>query len=389
MTGYGDYALTWFKIGLLGSYSKTGDTHTFTYDMDGRRLSRTDNGTTTTFVYAGDQLVGQTWGGNTLAFILDAAGDYIGFTYNGTDYYYVKNLQGDVVQIVNAAKTTVVKYYYDAWGYNFATEGSLASTVGAVNPIRYRGYYYDTGTGLYFLQSRYYDPSIRRFISPDKLLDTQSFDGFNLFAYCGNNPVCGVDRFGYSYVLMDFSEYEYAPVEKQKGIFNALKANLGFSIDYVKAFLGAIEISVGGGIGIGAKALIATGSEIEIDVCLSSTDALVVSDLSIDVKNTTGLSAGISIFGNDVFLYNNAVEHSFFDSQCTCSFWEDPIADRYKCPAAKHVEDQYGFGIGFSGGLYLGVGGEFSVFLDAIKWDINTSAVDKKVSEFYNNWRPW
>ena len=181
MTGYGDYALTWFKIGLLGSYSKTGDTHTFTYDMDGRRLSRTDNGTTTTFVYAGDQLVGQTWGGNTLAFICNAAGEYIGFTYNGTNYYYVKNLQGDVVQIVNAAKTTVVKYYYDAWGYNFATEGSLASTVGAVNPIRYRGYYYDSGTGLYYLHSRYYNPELRRFISPDKLLDTQSLDGYNLF----------------------------------------------------------------------------------------------------------------------------------------------------------------------------------------------------------------
>ena len=166
--------------------------------MDGRRLSRTDNGVTTTFVYAGDQLVGQTWGGNTLAFICNAAGEYVGFTYNGTNYYYVKNLQGDVVQIVNAAKTTVVKYYYDAWGYNFATEGSLASTVGAVNPIRYRSYYYDSGTGLYYLYSRYYNPELRRFISPDKLLDTRSLDGYNLFAYCANNPVIGFDPFGFA-----------------------------------------------------------------------------------------------------------------------------------------------------------------------------------------------
>ena len=130
------------------------------------------------------------------------------------------------MQIVNAAKTTVVKYYYDAWGYNFATEGSLASTVGAVNPIRYRGYYYDSGTGLYYLHSRYYNPELRRFISPDKLLDTREFDGFNLFAYCGNNPTGKTDSSG-TIPVNALTGRKEGGIYKKEGIVTHVVSSLG------------------------------------------------------------------------------------------------------------------------------------------------------------------
>lgn len=118
-------------------------------------------------------------------------------TYNGTTYYYVTNLQGDVTAILNASGTAVVTYTYDAWGKLLSTGGSMASTLGAVNPLRYRGYVYDTETGLYYLQTRYYNPTLGRFISADALVSTgQGQLGCNMFAYCNNNPVNMSDTAG-------------------------------------------------------------------------------------------------------------------------------------------------------------------------------------------------
>ena len=139
----------------------------------------------------------QTWGANYIDFLYDESGLAYGFVYNGTKYYYVKNLQGDVMSIANASGSIVVNYTYDAWGNILSTTGSMASTVGAVNPIRYRSYYYDGETGFYYLQSRYYDPAIRRFINADGYINANGdILGFNMYAYCGNNPVMYVDYSG-------------------------------------------------------------------------------------------------------------------------------------------------------------------------------------------------
>ena len=126
-----------------------------------------------------------------------ADGDYLGFTLNGAEYYYVKNMQGDVVAIADENRNIVVVYTYNDYGKLESTSGTLAETVGALNPIRYRGYYYDTETGFYFLNSRYYDPQICRFINADVLLDNRTASTLNLYAYCGNNPIVNIDDDGH------------------------------------------------------------------------------------------------------------------------------------------------------------------------------------------------
>ena len=99
--------------------------------------------------------------------------------------------------LVSASGTRVVTYTYDAWGNPLSTTGSLATTLGAQNPLRYRGYVYDTETGLYYLQSRYYNPSWGRFINADEYLSTgQSFFENNVFAYCYCSPVNLTDHTG-------------------------------------------------------------------------------------------------------------------------------------------------------------------------------------------------
>ena len=108
-------------------------------------------------------------------------------------YYYVKNIQGDIIAILDTNGTAVATYSYDPYGNVLTATGDLAE----VNPLRYRGYYYDSETGLYYLQSRYYDPELGRFLNADAFASTgQGVLGNNMFAYCWNNPVMGYDPSG-------------------------------------------------------------------------------------------------------------------------------------------------------------------------------------------------
>ena len=127
----------------------------------------------------------------------------IGFNYNnGTtsaDYYYGIDNWGNINYIYDSTGAVVVTYKYDAWGNAISTTGTLAGTIGAINPYRYKSYYYDAETGLYYLQSRYYDAQVQRFVSPDmpELMGTSSgIYAYNLYAYCENNPVNNKDAHG-------------------------------------------------------------------------------------------------------------------------------------------------------------------------------------------------
>ena len=110
-----------------------------------------------------------------------------------TTYYYITNLQGDVMYLVDANGVQVAAYDYDPYGKIITATGDFAE----INPLRYRGYYYDSETGFYYLQSRYYDPEICRFINGDKYSATATgFLGYNMFAYCNNNPIIAADYDG-------------------------------------------------------------------------------------------------------------------------------------------------------------------------------------------------
>ena len=134
----------------------------------------------------------------TLDFFYDESGRPFAFNYTPegstpNTYYYILNLQGDVVQIIDEGGVPQAEYVYSPWGEIISAEGDLAE----VNPLRYRGYYYDSETGFYYLQSRYYDPENHRFINADSYASTgQGFLGVNMFAYCSNNPVNNFDNDG-------------------------------------------------------------------------------------------------------------------------------------------------------------------------------------------------
>ena len=170
--------------------------NTFKYDGRGRRTNK--NSIAFTYDSQGN-LIKQS---NGLEFYYDIDG-IAACKYNGTMYYYMTDAQGNVIGIVDRNGNVVVQYWYDAWGnHKVVSANGTAITssthIGNVNPFRYRGYYYDTETGLYFLQTRYYDPEVGRFLNRDSVqyADPQTFGGLDLYAYCLNNPVEYVDPDG-------------------------------------------------------------------------------------------------------------------------------------------------------------------------------------------------
>lgn len=179
----------------------------FNYDDDGVRVSKTVNGVTTHYVYNGNILISEYSDTETIVYIYDVNGSPLGFRYRyytyaddvWDTYWYDRNLQGDIIAIYSANGTQLVNYKYDAWGNTSILYLNSALNTSAVkNNLTYRGYYYDRNLNLYYLQSRYYDAKICRFISPDSLMSgtNGSLHGFNLYVYCFNNPISYTDSEG-------------------------------------------------------------------------------------------------------------------------------------------------------------------------------------------------
>ena len=184
---YDGSTFTWTQGRRLATAKVDGTNISYTYDMAGVRSSKTVGSTKYDFTTLSGLVTRQTGGGKTIDFVYDENNQPLAMKYNNTLYYYVLNAQGDVVRIVNSSRSVVASYTYDPWGKIISSSGTLAD----INPLRYRGYYYDSETGFYYLQSRYYDPEIGRFINADSYASTDATGllSTNMFAYCENDPV--------------------------------------------------------------------------------------------------------------------------------------------------------------------------------------------------------
>ena len=195
----GTWTYTWQNGRQLQKMQKSGVTAEFVYNADGLRVQKTVNGVATKYTLHGKNVVHMTSGTDELHFFYDAQNRPAVVVYNGTAYAYVKSLQGDIVALLNGAGNVVVSYAYDAWGAPIGKSGSMAETLGSVQPFRYRGYVFDEETGLYYLRSRYYNAVLSRFINMDSVL-LKGILQSNQQAYCINNPILYSDSNGHDFL---------------------------------------------------------------------------------------------------------------------------------------------------------------------------------------------
>ena len=248
-----DYTFTWTKGRQLTEATVDGEQVSYTYDMSGVRSNKQVGDTTYTYTTLSGKVMRQTWGdNNALEFVYDDGNQPFAMIYkHGSEtelYYYLVNAQGDVSAILDSGGKIAASYDYDAWG-NCTVYNSSDAAIGDLNPLRYRGYYYDAETGFYYLQSRYYDPAICRFINADTYLSTgQGMLGHNMFTYCGNNPVNYCDSSG-------------------RFFFTLLGAMIGAAAGYIDAFI-AGEDPIKGAIAGGVSGAIA-GAGVDIGVIIT------------------------------------------------------------------------------------------------------------------------
>jgi RHS repeat-associated protein len=199
-TNYLGNAAVWSAAGTLASYKGAS----YAYDLDGVRSSKTVSGILTTFDTLGTKILRMTVGANPMVFRY-LGGELVGFSYGGSEYFYAKDGQGDVSAIYDSTGALVASYVYDAWGNQKVLTGlgavdTTQTSIGHLNPFRYRSCFYDEETGFYYLNARYYDPAAGRFLSADavSVLDgtAMQVNGLNLYAYCGGNPVMRADPDG-------------------------------------------------------------------------------------------------------------------------------------------------------------------------------------------------
>ena len=242
------------------------------------------------YEYNGTQLISQKWGSNTVRFLYDESGCPSGFILNGAYYYYITNIQGDITAITDANGNVVAKYTYDEWGKILSiTDGNgndvsaNASHIANINPLRYRGYYYDSETGLYYLLTRYYDPVTRRVINPDTTdVLTASMGALtdkNLFAYCDNNPIMRADVGGQFWAT----------------ITGAIAG----------AIAGGISAAVSGdnilaGIGVGAATGALAGAAVDVAIATGGVGAVVIASLGGAVSSGINYAATEKINGREV-----------------------------------------------------------------------------------------
>ena len=186
-----DMIFEWENGRILKNINTSDKAIQMRYDSNGMRTQKSVDGVKTNYYYdSSNNLFALTQGSDTLFFYYDNSGEVMSVSCNGTMYYYIKDLQGDITEIVDKDGKAVAEYAYDAWG-NMLTENNGTLAVGKLNPFRYRSYVYDEETGLYYLQSRCYDPLTGRFLNADVYCDTESGTPLstNMFVYCENNAI--------------------------------------------------------------------------------------------------------------------------------------------------------------------------------------------------------
>lgn len=230
----GTKVLTWKNGRELATYTDDNLSISYNYNVNGIRTSKTVNGVTTKYALEGNKVLYESTNKTQIYYIYNG-GDLLGFIYNGIKYYYHKNMFGDIIGIYDSSYKEIVKYKYDSYGKIISIIDNSTNKIGTINPFRYRSYYYDNETKLYYLNSRYYNPLWGRFINADVIINAnKDILSGNLYQYVSNNFVNFDDKEGFWGIRL---ENIFKSVKKEKAKLKKKFENLSASASmFYKSF---------------------------------------------------------------------------------------------------------------------------------------------------------
>ncbi len=388
----GNNTLEWINGRQLKKYNDIQ----YKYNVNGIRTSKTVNDIETKYYLEGTKIIFEQKGNNVIYYIRNSIDNLIGFYYNNNKYYYIKNNLDDIIGILDSNYNVVAKYTYDSWGTILSITDSNGldisndvSHIANINPFRYRSYYYDTETTLYYLNSRYYNPQWGRFLNADGIIGAnRDLLGNNLYAYCSNNPIVNTDVSGQGF----FSDLGKKAVDFGKGVVKTAKkvgkAVVDFGKNVVKTagdiwngVKNAFVLEVSGGYGfdvninvatVGGKAGYSKDSTIKVENGKISRGGTTTYGIDIDIL---GKKAGLSksYYHENHFVsgdIDKSIIHNYdyasISSIADCEHTIETTTFIFSTEIKKNIDsgveaDDSSIFLGINIGAHLGIGGNFKI----------------------------
>ena len=296
-------------------------------------------------------------------YIRDEEGSLIGFKYNNTLYYYIKNMQEDIIGLTDSNHNLLCSYEYDSWGKLISIKdnnGNIitdTSHIGYINPFRYRSYYYDNETKLYYLNSRYYNPEWGRFINADGIINSNlDFISYNLYVYVSNN-ISYVDKTGNGFFDFITSAYTYMKHFVTYTLSNYIKEHLVVEFGYGKGIGGSLSVN---GIGVESHGY----QDITYGINKGESYKEIVGSYEFSINDI-----GVEYSTNTNYPLNNIVYYQF-DKLNQKNILNNEYVQKRMQIVMPYVDDGTIF-LGFDASLHLGIGGHIKV-----GWDTEVPLTD-------------